>query len=364
MVTLEIAGIQYTGWTDVTIERTMTDISGSFEFTMTDGFREQEKPDISAGTLCRITDNGVVLKEGYIDRVTPTFDQSGISYTVTGRDRAADLVDCGVNNSTNEWKNINFQEIINNLVSPFGIQATFAVTSDRKFETVTWDDGTQVFEVIRKYAEKLQLLVYSGLAGQLIINRVSTERAPIALQEGENILSANGASDMSNVFSEYIVIGDRQSTTNITNEEEILAKQSVKDETVGRYRPIVIIQEGATDSDIALARARWEATTRLALKEAYVVNVQGWYPDVNQLINLNSQTLGVNNKDMLIAGVELILSAAGKITRMKLVPPETFTPLPSSLITDEDIKSKYTGRSVDEVLDIIEQEERERAQNL
>ncbi len=338
MLALVIDGKDYIGWKEVSLTRSITSIAGTFTLKFTDAFREVGLPPIRAGKSFKIFRDNVLLKSGFIDKVVPAFDKDGISFDVSGRDKAMDIVDCSVDIGTNEWKNLFFQELVFELVKPFkGIGVKVNVSTGEKIESVNNDDGLMTYELIRQQAEKKQLLVYSDFNGDIIIDQVSKDVSTLSLVEGTNIISGEAAIDVSQVFSRYIVTGEQQSTDFFEEEDEIIARQEFKDNRIGRERPIVIIQDGATDNAAALRRAKWEATTRMALSESYKIEVQGWHPDINKLITIDSPTLKLDKSQMTIAGVELIIDGEGERTKFQLAPPRAFEAIPADLLEkDED----------------------------
>jgi len=340
MLSLEIDGIDYTGWTDVAVSRTITSITGTFSLGLTDRFRFDDKPPITPGKPFQILRNGVLIKTGFIDAILPSFNSDGVLFLITGRDKTMDIADCPVTTASGEWKNLSFEELVRELVKPFNLNVVVKVPTGDKIATVNHDQGTRVFELIRKEAEKKQLLIYADFNSDIVIDQVSDDESEIALVEGENIIEGSGNLDFSEIFSKYIVKGDQQSLSVFNTEDETQANAEFEDGTIGRFRPLIINQEGSTDNGKAIKRATWEATTRLALKESYEITVQGWFPDINKLITVNSETLGLDNVQLLIAGVNLSINVGGEKTTFQLVPKEAFAPIPTELLKTEE-KSKY-----------------------
>lgn len=340
MVELEINGIAYNGFNDVRISRSLGSITGAFSMTFSDKFRDLGLPPVQAGQSCRIYKDGELVKTGIIDAVNPQVDGSRVTLSVSGRDNP-DVADCSIDHPTGEWKNLKFDVVLASIIAPFGVAIDNRVTPDAlgdAIPSVNYDQGTKVYELIRKYAEKKQLLIYSGLDGRIIIDQASKEVVDLALVEGGNILKASGSIDYSNVFSRYIVKGDRASTPQDSSEEETQAQSEYIDEKIGRNRPTIIVADGQVTNGNTDQYSTWVATTRLAQAESYSIEVQGWYPEINKLITINSPTLKLDNKQKLIAGVELIEDAEGDRTIFQLVPKNAFDPAPgASLEEDEEL---------------------------
>src|SRR3546814_9072431 len=85
--------------------------------------REPGKPDrwtIRAGEACRVLLGGEVVINGWIDSVAPSFSVDNHAIRVTGRDRAADLVDCAAVHKPGSWSGRKLEQIATELVKPFG----------------------------------------------------------------------------------------------------------------------------------------------------------------------------------------------------------------------------------------------------
>jgi len=344
MIQLEIDGRNYIGWTRVMLTRSLGSITGSFELTFTDRYRNEDLTPIQAGKTCRIFRNDVLHKTGFIDSVEPSFDKNRVSLVVSGRDNP-DLADCAVVSKTGEFKELKFEDVVTRLIAPFGrtIDNRVGDTGD-VIPSVNYDQGTKVYELIRKYAEKKQLLIYSGLDARVVIDQASNDFASLSLVEGENILKGSGSINRTNLFSKYIIKGDRASTARDFSENETQAVAEFEDSTVGRNRPTIIISEGHTTNGTAQAYAQWEATTRLAQSESYSIEVQGWINEINKVINVDSPTLKLKNALQLIAGVALINDEAGERTVFALVPTNAFDPLPGDLIEADGNNSDWAAR--------------------
>jgi len=341
MLSLEIDGINYQGWTSVQITRSLEDITGSFELTFTDQFRNDDLSPIQAGDSCRIYRDGELQKTGFVDAISPSFNKDEVTLVVSGRDNP-DIADCSVNHPTGEWKNLKFEGVVAAIIAPFGraIDLRVVDTGD-PIKSVNYDQGTKAYELIRKYGEKKQLLLYSGLDAKIIIDVAGIELADIALIEGDNILEASGNIDYSEIFSVYTVKGDRPSTPQDKTEEETQSKADFEDKTLGRNRPLIIMSDGQTTNGTAEQVAKWEATTRLAKSETYSIKVQGWHNVINKLVTVNSPTLKLVNAQKLISAVTLVQNQDGEHTIFTLVPKNAFDPTPGELLEADKNNSRW-----------------------
>lgn len=343
MVRLEIDGRGYSGFTDVRITRSLGSITGSFSMTFSDKFRDQGLPPVQAGQACKIYKDSVLIKTGIIDAINPVVNGNRVTLGVSGRDNP-DIADCSIDHPTGEWKNLRFDVLVASMIAPFSVAIDNRVSAEAlgdAIPSVNYDQGTKVYELIRKYAEKKQLLLYSGFDQRIVIDTVSKELIKLSLVEGGNILKASGNIDFSNVFSRYIVKGDRASNPQDTDEEETQAKSEFEDNKMDRNRPTVVVADGQVTNGDTEQYAKWLATTRLAQSESYSIEVQGWYPEINKLITVDSATLKLNKKQKLIAGVELIEDDDGDRTIFQLVPKNAFDPEPGKQLEKNEEQSLW-----------------------
>ncbi len=346
---LTVNGTDYTGWKSIDVSRSISDVSAAFSLEMTDIVRGFDLPLIRAGDSCKITiqsDGGqeFTILTGFIDSVEANLENDGVSFSIQGRDKAADLVDCSIIGKS-EWRSIKFEKFVAEALEPFGMTAGLdaAIDSGDKIDAIKYDQGTSVIEVIAKYAQLKQLLVYSLEDGTLFITRVGTETSDVAFSEGLNVLSASSSSDWSEVFSKYQVKGSRASTKDDSTEKEATQiKHDTDDNRMSRYRPLMIIPDSEQKNVSAKARAEWEATTRIAKAEGHTVTVQGWLIALNVLAALELPSFGVSG-NYLIESYRIVADNEGKRTEFNLVHPRSYDPLPTGSIEKDDKDSKLNN---------------------
>lgn len=134
-VTLSLDGQRYDGWKDVAITRSLDSLVGSFDMTLTDRERTGDSPwPLRAGARCTIAIDGEQLIDGYIDKLSPSIDAEGHDIQITGRDKAADMVDASATNKPGSWTNVTMQQIAEDLASPFGVSIDFAADAGPKIK--------------------------------------------------------------------------------------------------------------------------------------------------------------------------------------------------------------------------------------
>lgn len=344
---LTVNGIDYSGWKTIEIDRDMEEMSGGFTLEMVDLKDKDAVPLIRMGDECLVSiktipeDETFLLMTGYVDSVLTTLGKGGIKFTVTGRDRTADLVDCSVTKAS-EWKNEKFENFVRDVIEPFSLEVVLdeAIDTGDEIKIITPEQGETVAQVIAKYAQEKQLIVYTLPDGRLIITRASTERIQegigpvqmLSFVEGENILKASASGDWSQVYSEYRGKGSRQSTGDDSNETDATQIQTIiKDGRVTRFRPLIVIPENEQKDITLKIRMEWEATVRMGRAEGYSITRQGWQVEINKLAFLDLKFVGFRG-DMVLKSYRLTADEQGKRTEFKFVHPRAFAVLEADTI--------------------------------
>jgi len=285
-----------------------------------------------------------VVLTGYVDAVSASVD-TGVRFRISGRDITNDLVDCSVTKAS-EWKDLKFEDFVQDLIEPFPIEVVLdsVVDTGDVIPTINYEQGSKVYELIAKHAQLKQLILITLPDGRLLITRASTERVTdefgkttmSSFIEGDNILSITANTNWSEVFSEYIVKGSRQSTVDDATEEEATQIEGCTTDTrIPRFRPLIIVPDAEQSNVSAKKRADWEATTRIGAAEDYTIIRQGWQPSINKLAYVKSPSLAVDG-DYVIASFRLIADESGKRTEFNFVHPRVFTPLEADEVVKDE----------------------------
>ncbi len=112
-ISLSAGGQVYSGWTKVSITRSLENMAGSFDLELTykwqgsdDKYKAFVEP-IKQGQPCVVKIGNDTVITGYVDDWVPSYDENQVIIAVSGRDKTADLVDCSVEyaNSDDGWTN-------------------------------------------------------------------------------------------------------------------------------------------------------------------------------------------------------------------------------------------------------------------
>lgn len=339
---LLVNGKSFEGWKGITVKRSIKAIAGSFDISAIDKWADQQQPWlILPGDTCTVAIDKEVIITGYVDDTKPKFSGSSKDFGISGRDKAGDLVDCSIDFSPGTWSKISLLSLCTKVATLFGIGVTLDPTAkSANFAFTSWvvNPGESCFETLERAARLRGVLLANDGQGNIVITRAGTSRAATALVQGQNILSAEATYSFKERFSEYKVKAQGANFGSADPGETALWARLfglAKDASVKRYRPLVIIAEGAATSSICNQRAQWEAAVRTGKSSPITVTVSGWRQGdgslwkPNQLTTVKAPWLGIN-LELLITEVTFKSDDSNaKTTQLLLEPASAYVPDPT-----------------------------------
>jgi prophage tail gpP-like protein len=347
-ITLKINGTAFEGWKLARVSRGVDRAAGDFDLTISDRFPLFEAGEnIKAGDECTIEVNGQPVITGYVDEVSPSYDADTHEYSVRGRSKTCDLIDCSAMNKPGQWKGLPLLDIAKAIAAPFGIEVS--VAGKEQPETVKdfqIQQGETAFNAIERLCRLQGFLASDDEQGNLVIARAGSDSGAGTIQctpigIGNNVLEGSATYNVKDRFSDYIVKGQQAGSDDIDGDTARGSQWSLKDGNVRRYRPLLTVAEGQTNTAGARKRAAWERSTRAGKSIQLNYRVQGWTASeggglwrINSLVPVKDAMLGVEG-EYLLAEVSFSISDSGSTTELRLTPKEAYTPEPT-----EDIKEK------------------------
>lgn len=337
---LVIDGKRYEGWTALRITRSIESVCGEFNFEISAReFTDAPRWPLRTGAKCTVEIDGEIVITGYIDAINPQFDGNGYSITLSGRDRAGDLVDCSAIAKPGSWTQRSIEDIASELAKPFGISIVKRADTGEKVKRFALQQGETVFAAIERLARYRGLLAVSNAAGEVELIRPGEGANVAELVEGSNIIGGGATHDARDRYSDYIVKGQASGDDNANGKAVSAVKAEASDPALGRYRPLLVIGEDQSTTASLRKRAAWEASTRAAKAQRATVSVPGWRTPGGQLWRPN-QRVGVKSAFLLIEGSMLITEVSlakddrGTVTDITVTPPEAWSLLPVSESAD------------------------------
>jgi prophage tail gpP-like protein len=335
LVTLKVGGLQFDGWTTVSVSKGIRNPAGGFSLSYAEKASAKGEPlKIRTGEACEVLIGGETVITGWIDAGRPEFDPESRGLMVAGRDRTADLVDCSALNSPGSWANRTLIQIASDLVAPFGLTVVARTDVGAAFRRFSLQQGETVWDALERLARFRGFLVVPTTAGQIEFITPGRRRAGFTLRQPD-MLSASAEHDVGDRFSLYVVKGQSAGDDESNGRAAAGPKAEVTDPAIKRYRPTLILAEEQATLASLQARAGWEANVRAAAGRRMEATVQGWRDpsgalwSADLIVPVEAPWLGVMG-DMLIADVTFELGESGSTTSLTLSPPDAYRPEPST----------------------------------
>lgn len=335
-LTLSIDGKAYTGWTEASLTRALDTLAGSFEVTLAArGDGDDADLVVKAGSAVALSIAGETVMSGFIDRVSPSIEREGHSIAISGRDRAADLIDCSAVATPGSWRNTRIEAIAAELAKPFGITVTAEAATGAPLSRFALQQGETVQSAIERMLRFRGLLAVSDAQGNIrLIQPASASAsgggAAVARIATGLPLSASADHDVADRFSDYIVKGSASGDDQVNGKAASAVKATAKDAAVKRYRPLIVIAEDQATIAALTARAKFEASVRAGRAQTATIALQGWRTPAgalwapNMIVDVALPVIFCEAA-MLVSAVTLRKGAGGTVTELTLNPPEAFS---------------------------------------
>ena len=367
-VVLRIDGKFFSGWTSVTVNRSIESVAGYFDL----GVNVPIQTDLSSlapGKSFTLEIDGQIVITGFTDALRRQISADSMTITVSGRDKTADLIDCAAVYKGGQWRGRTLEQIARDLCTPYGVTVRWELNDSESaatFASFTLDHSETVYEALGRAARARGVLMTSNPAGELVFSRAATIHSD-KLTLGENLLSLDFNEDYRDRFSEYVVKGygraNGQEGDDIDVKTVVTQKGSATDSGIVRYRPMIIIADSKIDAKDAAARALREQRRRLAKSVSFEAEVVGWTRAgghlwmPNLLVDIDASKFGIQTEALLVSKVVLSLDdRAGIKTMLTLSPREGFlVPIESNRK-----KGKDNGSGVDALVEAFYREHPEK----
>lgn len=326
-IRIEVGGDVFTAWKTVSVRAAFDEACRSFRLTAAVELGAAATHAVFAlGTQMKIFANGDLLLDGYVERRRVKVDDDSSAFTITGRSKSCDLVDCSAVHDTGAFKKVSPLAIGNGLATGLGAQFETDQALD-EIESYQLTPGATVFSVVEQLSRN-QNRTLTGLAnGNVKITKAGKTRHAGGLYQPGNILSAEADHDATNRFSKVTVRGQ---SADGHGDDALEIEATANDSKVTRFRPhIMIHRDDATRASVkGAAEERRDRAAGRALR--CDVEVQGFRDeagtlfDPGRLIWTESETVGVK-QDMLIECIEFSQHfKSGSITSLGLVDPRAY----------------------------------------
>lgn len=326
-MTSEIAfvfgGVKYTGWTRAAVRWSAIEAARSFAFTMS-------SYDFPTNTHFRPDDreamvliDGEVVLTGFLDHYEPSFSGAEHKIEISGRSKAADILDSSVDHPTSEFKGRTLLAIAREL-SPQHV----TVSSDVPLSAVPTfrvSPGEKIFTAIDRAVTKAGYFLQSTPDGGFKITTGSTRSVNSPLIEGGNILTAAGKFSSAERHSEVKVRGQRAIGSRIKGSLQIEGSSRHQGSMKRKRHRVVVGETDLTHKD-AKHTAEWMQRRAIAESQKASIRVVGARDDNGKLWEANTQVyvrspmLDVD-EPLTIMAVSVTQDSAGTFTVLELAHP-------------------------------------------
>lgn len=335
-VTLKVAGQEYTGWTSVSIRRSIETLASSFDVSIVDF--KGAVPDIIPGDPVEVYAGKDRLVSGYVDEVNPEVTGEDHSISIAGRSKVADLVDCSAGNKPGKWAGaVKLSRIIKDLVEPFGVGLSIvAEQAEATEKDFTLTLGESPLDAIKRLCAGKAILPIDTTAGNLHITNTGSLRSVDALVYRKNVMQASAKISDVERFYKYLVRAEAGSEGAGWQAGPVaMVEGSALDGDIRRQSRIKIFKDddGAT-AKIVKTRAAWEAQTRRGKGVELTVQIFGWRQSdgtlwrENLVVPIDIPPVRISGVDMLVSEVLYTQNKSGTILKMTLNRADTYAPEP------------------------------------
>lgn len=330
-VTLVVKGKEFAGWKAVAIQAGIERQVRDFDLSITNTWPGSgDIPRrVSPGDRCELYIGADKVLTGHVDATPVSYDGKSVSVGVRGRSLTGDLVDCAAINSPGSWASSRVERIAADLARPYGVEVITQVATGAPLSHAI-EQGETVFESIDRMLKLRQHLATDDAVGRLVFIDVgSAGRAATALELGQNIKACEAPLDFKEVFTEYVVKGQRPGSDDEFGDDVAGETATLTDDTLSRRRVLMIKQGGHTDGATAKDRVAYERAHRKAQALETTYTVQGWRQNDgalwlhNMLVQVRDPMIGFDG-EFVIAEITYKLSKDGMLTLIKVGPRDGY----------------------------------------
>lgn len=332
-IRLSIGGLTHEEWDGWSVESDLLTPADAFELELYTKDATRVPSVLAEGVACSLTLGKDRVLTGQIDEFEHDISRQGISMRITGRDRAAPLVDCSA--PFVSMREATLAQIIDHVVKPLGVtQIEIRAAQAKTRRRIQIEPGQSAWEALLQVAEANGLWPWVEPDGRLIIGGPDYSTAPVGtliMREdgvGNNVQRLSVRRSIANRYSQITVLGQHgQYDNDGLDTKRAHLKSVIQDDTLARrgiFRPKVIIDSSSENQDMATTRARkLLADSRLEGFEIRAVvmghragNGQVWSP--GQRVIVRSEPHGLDATYFLMSRTLRLTRGEGAITELRL----------------------------------------------
>lgn len=257
---LLVGGQYHEDWESYDVDSDLLIPADAWRVTL--GLRQGElPPEASAGAPVEVRIGDERVMTGRVDDVTHRVSKREHDFALSGRDKAADLVDCSAPIFVKRQATL--KEIVAALTKSFGITKTrIDADSTRIREKVNVEPGDTAWDALAHAAEANGLWPWFEPDGTLVIGGPDYSKPEVATLilrrngKGNNIESLEVHKSIAERYSHLTVLGQTHGTAQEEGKHAIGATFKDAEMVAIAYRPRIVVDHESDNAGVAQDRAR------------------------------------------------------------------------------------------------------------
>jgi hypothetical protein len=266
---------------------------------------------------------GVLKGTGRLYIRAPTMDTGGITKQLTFYSRTKDLLDSSLTTKMKEYPSTTLKEYVEDCARALGYKVTFQTDTGKPFDSIQWQAGMKIGEVLQNLAAHRGFYVTADTKGDVVVWKMHTRnQSPVALIEsgGDLALGFKTTYDDTKRFRSY-------GTYFHTGGGKTVYSEAV-DETIPAavFREITMSVDKINE-DTAETMAAW-VMMKLYLQSMEIqIAVKDWLDETDKiwepqdLVMVRAPVLEIDDpKPFIIRTVDFTWSASGRGCTLHVIP--------------------------------------------
>lgn len=340
-IELVVRGQVYSGWTSLTVTRSMEALAPDFALSVAEAWSQAATPiPIAAGDAVEVRYRGDPVYAGWIDVDELAYDATSHVLTLEGRAKTEDLVDCSAKHASGEWSNVGLLQIARDLGRPFGISVSSEADLGAPFDKFALQEGESVHEALERAGRMRGVLLMTDRAGDLVLTRAtSSRRTATVIEAGRNALRGRRRTDLRDRYRTYTVKSQVPGRDTFYGPHAAEPSAQATDSGIRRYRPLTLLAESQETAELT-KRATWERNVRAGRSQRLSYTVPGWENaeglwTPNVLVPVKDRLARVDG-ELLVVSVALRRDDEGQVTDLELTDRRAMTVEPLSPSPDRE----------------------------
>lgn len=269
-----IGGQELTGYTNLTLERKKTDLTGALSLDLF------IKSIPTGPTFTEIVRNEKIVVlinrqtafSGKIDRRRDTCGKDSYKINITARGATKALVDSSQQHPTGTMLTPTNRTVIETLVEPFGVTVDW-LADEIDLTRHRFRDGAYVVDELQRMAEMTSLYIYEARNGVLKVRDdiESTTGEPLVL--GRNVMTYDAEQEGDQEKTQVQVKGQKTAKENWGEDAVVDRSITIVDDNVPGFAPLTVQLYGDATNELIERRAQYEMNKRATVSKKIKMDV-------------------------------------------------------------------------------------------